>query len=108
MKYTNLQILKELKHIEKSMIESDMEKLRNLIYSNWNVWLKSYLIENKYLIINTTNSWEIPFLTPYWNDFLKYNSWIKCYIIDNQWLINSLIWICIAIITWILIIIITK
>lgn len=100
MKYSNSEILKELKNIERCSKENknDIEKIANCIYANKNsVWIRNYLLENNYITNNyCSNNRYIPFLTPYWNDFIKNNWVINCFLKDYRWSI----WILITIITW--------
>lgn len=111
MKYTNLQILNELKNIKEchenfsEPWKDSMDNTADCIYNN--TWILNYLKNKRYITIGGENR-EVPFILPYWNDFIKYNWVISCYLKDNQWLINTIIWIAMTIITGILIYIITK
>ncbi len=115
MKYTNLQILKELKHIEKCHKSTPqnrncMDISADCIYNENNSWILNYLTEIKYIKMNESQYSHriVPFLSSYWKDFLKKKNRIQCFINDYQWWIITILWILITMITWILIYIFTN
>lgn len=114
MNYTNLQILKELKHIENcwkifwKSWRNSMNKVADCIYNDNNSWILNYLVEKKYIQMNEYQWRTVPFISSYWKDFIKYNWKISCLLKDNQRVINTIILLLVSLISWIWIYIITK
>lgn len=105
MKYSNLEIYKELKYIDNCFSwkwRKVIDDIAKEIYKTKKVWLTNYLVENKYVNMNNTVSWIIvPFISPYWRDFLKKNRFLLWYddyknvfifILTIVWTFAGIIW----------------
>jgi len=109
MNYTNLEIYKELKRINKCHEnQSDMDELRKDIYNNKkSQWLLNFLEKNEYIKLNRINDMDLYYLIPKWNDFININK-INYIIKDYNSFIIWIIWLFTTIIVSVIIYILTK
>jgi len=110
MKYSNVEVLKELRRIRVCLDltyskEEWIEDIRKCIYKNGNPWILNYLVEQKLVNMSpTSDNVIIPFISAYWNDFLK-RSLVGCIFEDYKEIIYLIS--AIATITWTILIMIS-
>lgn len=105
----------EIEIYEKNIKESTYNFMKNnylylsSLKKEWYIkiiWNKKNIEYNSILDDYDDSSFTV--ITSKWFLFIEENNKLKCYIKDYQWFINTIIWICTTIITWILIYIITN